>query len=205
MKQFLSLLTIALFGLTMAACDSGLTENVSSAPNDDLALGKADKMFVCHVGNELPAYDPLCDPLLTTCGDAGKIDLIEVAVKAADQHLNNPSHCYDSTCDYTPEGDTGDVDAKNDTDGNYIDQACEVPEPEIVCPCWDATTLAPAGTCGAGNDILFGARYDIGGTRYQAQLTGISSPSCRVNTTVTATTAEVATYCTQLILDRCAI
>ena len=205
MKQFLPVLTLALLGLTMSACDSGLTESATPVADAEAALGdvtlsKADKAFVCHVGNELPEYDPTCDPLLETCGDAGKIDLIHVAVNAAAQHLANPSHCYDSTCDYAPEGDTGAADAKEDTDGNFVDEACE---PLIECPCFDETDLVGAGTCGSGNEAGVGARKTIGATTYQANVPAPNGPSCRVNTTVTATSTEVAEYCVQLILDAC--
>lgn len=103
--------------------------------------------LVCHVGNEVGpggvTYldDPNCVPSDVNgyfCPDAGKIDLIVVAEKAAENHLENLSHYWDGTSDYDPlvKGATG--NGTEDSDGNGVDDGCEIPS---ECPCWDAIEL----------------------------------------------------------------
>ena len=108
--------------LLIAACDSGLTETASTA-DADLLDGRPTKEDVCHVGNELPEYDAACDSSVEECGDAGKIDLISVKAKAAEQHLANDSHCFGDLCDYEPY-ETGEG-AKDDDDGDAVDNGCD--------------------------------------------------------------------------------
>lgn len=64
-------------------------------------FARQDKVLVCHVGNDVgpggETYldDPDCVPSDLNgyfCSDAGKIDLIVVAEKAAANHLENTSH-----------------------------------------------------------------------------------------------------------------
>jgi len=203
MKTSISVLTLFVLGLVMTSCDSSLTENAGPAINENSSLSKT-KVFICHVGNELPEYDPACDPETETCGDAGKIDLIEVADVAADQHLSNTSHCYDGVCDYLPTGDVGAADAKEDTDGNYIDEACEE-DAEISCPCFDASDLT-GGVCGTIDSD--GAQYNrTPFPKFHAEI-GSSGPYCSYqlapgSPTSVGTSQEVAEYCYSLIEDEC--
>ena len=105
---------------------------------------RQEKTLICHVGNEVgpggEEYDPACVPEEANdyfCADAGKVDLILVA--KVDNHLDNPSHEYDGLFDYEP----GDVGASavgtEDSDGNGIDDGCELPQVGSACPCWTWT------------------------------------------------------------------
>lgn len=107
---------------------------------------RQEKTLICHVGNEVgpsgEEYDPTCVPEEANdffCADAGKIDLIVVAQKAADKHLENPSHEWDGISDYKP-GDLGaSGEGTEDSDGNGIDDGCELPAGD--CPCWAESEL----------------------------------------------------------------
>ena len=108
-------------------------------------MAKQDKTLICHVGNELgpngEEYDPNCvpDKFNGYCSaDAGKIDLIVVAEKAAAKHLNNDSHSWDGISDYEPSDVDASGDGTEDSDGDGVDDGCEPVEP---CPCWDVGDL----------------------------------------------------------------
>lgn len=76
------LMALVVPALLFAACDSTVAPeaSVTTEPEDAVVLGKVEKQAVCHIGNELPFYDPACTD---GCGDARKIDLIMVSPKAA--------------------------------------------------------------------------------------------------------------------------
>ena len=104
---------------------------------------RQDKMPICHVGTELgpnnETYfdDPDCVPSDTvSCPDAGKIDLIFVANPA--NHLGNPNHEFDGFSDYDPIAEGASGEGKEDSNGDGIDDGCEISEP---CPCWNETDL----------------------------------------------------------------
>jgi hypothetical protein len=110
---------------------------------------KQNKMLICHVGNEAgPAGevyldDPDCEPNELNgffCPDAGKIDLIVIAEKAAAKHLINPSHYWDGISDYDPLAMGASGKGTEDSDGNGVDDGCEIPV-EDACPCWDEIEL----------------------------------------------------------------
>lgn len=105
------------------------------------------KMLVCHVGNdagpggETYLDDPDCVPSDLNnyfCPDAGKIDLIVIAEKAAANHLSNSSHYWDGISDYDPLEMGASGDGTEDTDGDGIDEGCEIAGD---CPCWDEVEL----------------------------------------------------------------
>lgn len=148
MKRNTLLLPALLLAFAMAgvgACDSGVT---SQEPIEDVAAkgdkpgkpGKPGKKeLVCHVGHKLPAYDPACiatcdsDPLcIAGCGDAGKIDLLDVVIGThpMDCDPDDPAdncHCYEGVCDYYP-GTVGahpDLGSEDTVDDDvYIDNGC---------------------------------------------------------------------------------
>lgn len=110
---------------------------------------KQNKMLVCHVGNEVGPGgetfldDPDCEPSDLNdyfCPDAGKIDLIVIAEKAAAKHLVNPSHYWDGISDYDPIAMGASGDDTEDSDGNGVDDGCEIPV-EDACPCWGRIEL----------------------------------------------------------------
>ncbi len=124
-----ALLALAMSALMITACDSGNTtdeadEIVGSelTDGDEAVLGKEHLVLLCHVGHELPEYDPECKG--RRCGDAGKIDLITVTEKAAEKHFDS-DHTYNDVSDYYPadQGATG--VGNEDTDGNHVDDGCE--------------------------------------------------------------------------------
>jgi hypothetical protein len=126
MKTTLAILSLgALLALGLSACDSGLDSESNGAmargAGDEEALGKKDKVLVCHVGSELPEYDPACTE---GCGDAGKVDLIAVPDLA--RHIGHPGHAYLGVVDFEPlpAGATG--IGSEDSDGDGIDDGCEV-------------------------------------------------------------------------------
>jgi hypothetical protein len=126
MKTTLAILSLgALLALGLSACDSGLDSGSAGAmargAGDEEVLGKKEKVLVCHVGSELPAYDPACTE---GCGDAGKVDLISVPVLA--RHIGHPGHAFGGVADFEPlpTGATG--IASEDSDGDGIDDGCEV-------------------------------------------------------------------------------
>lgn len=108
---------------------------------------KQEKMLICHVGNETgpggETYldDPDCVPSDLNdyfCPDAGKIDLIVVAEKSAYKHLGNVSHYWDGISDYDPIVMGANAEGTEDSDGNGVDDGCEIPD---ECPCWDEIDL----------------------------------------------------------------
>jgi hypothetical protein len=113
------------------------------------AAAKQNKMLICHVGNEAgpggETYldEPDCEPSDLNgyfCPDAGKIDLIVIAEKAAAKHLVNPSHHWDGISDYDPYDLGASGKGTEDSDGNGVDDGCEIPV-ENDCPCWDVIEL----------------------------------------------------------------
>ena len=107
--------------------------------------GKPVKSPVCHVGNEEgplgEVYDPDCIPADTNgyfCPTAGKIDLL--MLPKPEKHLENSSHQYAGTSDYDPllKGASG--YGNEDSDGNGIDDGCEIPQVS-ACPCWSEDEL----------------------------------------------------------------
>ncbi len=96
--------------------------------------GPKVKQLVCHVGNETgPEGETYFDD---PAYDAGKIDLIVVA--NAQKHLDNPNHFWDGFYDYDPIAEGASGEGTEDSDGNGIDDGCEIPD---VCPCWDEIEL----------------------------------------------------------------
>jgi hypothetical protein len=199
MTRLFTPLSIVLLALTIAACDSAGTSDMAiseTSADDELVLGKQEKVLVCHVGNELPEYDPACTE---DCGDAGKIDLIEVAVPT--NHLENPSHTYDGVSDYLP--------------GDGVDDGCEIPEP--TCPCFTTDDLVeggPIAQCGEnfpGFPDLAGIIFTDGGIGCSGILCATGDPSVRSCAIATQAdfsvtlnlTAEEDAGCRALILNHC--
>lgn len=120
-KLVIALLALAMSALIIAACDSGITAEPEAA-SDEATFGKVEKVAVCHVGHKLPEYDPNCTE---GCGDAGKIDLIEVKQSVAVKHLGNTAHSYDGVSDYVPGSHGATGVGNKDSDGNGIDDGCE--------------------------------------------------------------------------------
>jgi hypothetical protein len=192
------------------------------------AAAKQDKVLLCHVGNETgpggEVYldDPDCVPNDLNnyfCPDAGKIDLIVVAKPA--KHLNNPSHTWDGISDYEPSeiGATG--EGTEDSDGNGIDDGCEIPAGD--CPCWatlelNAVTEAnqdPSFSCDVGsippylvvlqNTLIFSPIVEGG---FLAEVDPPNILNCFTRDFPESSqenlTLEQASYCYQQIVDRCA-
>jgi hypothetical protein len=161
MKRLLAI--AALLTGTLSACDSGLSETAASdhpsvavRAASGVATGidadaaspvalKAGRILVCHVGSEEgPSgenYDPACVPGEANgwfCPDAGRIDLVQVA--ASSRHLGNPSHAYGGVSDFEPGAMGASGVGTDDSDGDGIDDGCEVPAAE-ECPCWDEGEL----------------------------------------------------------------
>lgn len=158
---------IALLALLVAACDSGVTPDTADGVD---ALVAPTKVYICHVGStfgpngETYLDDPTCEADCETaggteeeiaacqaaCPDAGKVDLLYVPENS--NHFGNPSHCFDfgtddddlgtgKKCDYDPTSDPTAEDAKEDDDGDGLDNACEfefeVDDPD--CPVLEST------------------------------------------------------------------
>jgi hypothetical protein len=105
------------------------------------------KTLVCHVGNDVgpngETYldDPYCAPNDLNdyfCPSAGKIDLISVPEHVATKHLENPNHYWDGTSDYDPIAEGASGEGTEDSDGNGVDDGCELISP---CPCWSESEL----------------------------------------------------------------
>jgi hypothetical protein len=176
MKRFLAIVT--LLAGALAACDTAITE---TAPMDGGALslraapgtvtdiqagpptviaGKVGKTLVCHVGSETgPAgevYDPACVPGDVNgwfCPDAGKVDLLEVS--ASSRHLGNPSHAYGGVSDYEPGAMGASGVGTDDSDGDGIDDGCEIPA-AAECPCWDEGELTAVTAANLSPDACSG-------------------------------------------------
>lgn len=151
---------VVLVGAVAAACDSGVeTDALTGVEGTFAKKGPPGKVLVCHVGNELPEYDPACTE---GCGDAGKIDLIEVANPA--KHLGNPAHTYDGQSDYDPveAGATG--EGKEDSDGNGIDDGCEIPDDETIFAIAYTNVDGVPGFDGSNGDVLIAKVVDADGS-----------------------------------------
>ena len=122
--------------LLVAAALSLAASSVAASP---------EKSLVCHIGNkagpsgEVYLDNPACVPGEDNgyfCPDAGKIDLILAANNSA--HLGNPSHGWDGIFDYQPVEVGASGAGTEDSDGNGVDDGCELPLP---CPCWAESDL----------------------------------------------------------------
>jgi hypothetical protein len=213
----LSFVVLALI-IAFAACDGAGTSDVTSSDieaGNEIALNKAaETVRVCHVGSELPEYDPNCTE---NCGDAGKIDLIEVSVNA--YHLGNPAHAYGGVSDYLPGDEGASGVGTEDSDGDGVDDGCEIPE-DPYCPCFTTEDLVEGGPiveCGEnfpGFSDLAAIIYEEGVEgRPGKACSGINCvdpvlPSCAISTAADqriseGITAEEDAGCRTLILDIC--
>lgn len=185
--------------------------------------GKPEKSLVCHVGNETgpggEVYldDPECVPGEDNgyfCPDAGKIDLIVVA--KARKHLENDSHSFDGISDYDPIAEGASGSGTEDTDGDGIDEGCEIP---VACPCWEEFELQavtaenmaeyscsesssyPYGAVLANEEVGFGAVHDQNYAGFYCA-TYIIDGNIYTDMNVEM---EEADACIEQISDRCAV
>jgi len=116
--------------LGLAACESPSSPDTDASASPSFTAGGgggAEKVAVCHVGTQQPAYDPTCP----TCGDAGKVDLLFLPASIAAKHLEQGHD--GQLVDYDPfaEGATGVGQEDTTDDGKYVDDGCVIPgEPE---------------------------------------------------------------------------
>ena len=118
-------LTIAgVSALVLAACADMPTETAIQEVDLMMAAAPAQNVAVCHVGHK--------------ADDEGIISLLLVPQKVADRHLDNDTHTFDGVRDYTPgDGNGATGVGQEDTDGNNIDEGCEIPDPEPPTACID--------------------------------------------------------------------
>jgi hypothetical protein len=170
------------------------SENATATWRPQLIVVESKEILVCHVDNV-----------------AGKIDLILVAAKA--NHLGNPSHTYGGISDYGPIAMGASGIGKEDTDGNGVDDGCEIPN---TCPCWaqaqlqavTAANFEPSLSC----DGLFAPNYPAVAAILDSSYTFIflaeihrSGPYCAdfrlIDIPISTEEAEV---CIAQIAQRCA-
>lgn len=113
--------------LGLAACESPSSPDTDASASPGFTVGGgggAEKVAVCHVGTQQPAYDPTCP----TCGDAGKVDLLFLPASVARKHLEQGHD--GQLVDYDPfaEGATGVGQEDTSDDGKYVDDGCVIPE-----------------------------------------------------------------------------
>jgi len=82
--------------------------------------GKSDRVSLCHVSTD----------------NHGGPRIKLMSVKKTDRHLGNENHVWDDVYDYLPMHMGASGEGNQDSNGNGIDDGCEV-----SCPCWQYSEL----------------------------------------------------------------
>lgn len=82
--------------------------------------GRGDKIAICHV----------------SVSPQGDLRIQLISDKNPDRHIGNPDHVWEDVYDYLPMHFGASGKGKHDSNGNGIDDGCEV-----SCPCWQYSEL----------------------------------------------------------------